>query len=989
MISETPRRGGDRWLDAHLRLQASDVEHARRTWTRSRERIVRGGEEAARAPNSNAGMAKLSDVRGRYQMLHRLAFETDRLIREHRSPDPVETLYALDPHLLRVHSEYWEPSNAASLDFLRDEWSDAEQKDRQEFLVFLLSRIFQTENVICLEAGRDEIGVQLAYFLDDKTAEPGKDQGKSGPAKDQELRRFSDAILEIQHTTKFSDKLNWSSKQISDFIWSKFDALVRLGGIPLMTQRYSARRLVDVLKKARLTAAFTALRKARPHEHQQIRRAEALFRRFLADAARLREARSGFFNAYTLYVRSTHFVGGSHFATEKKSELRAGEVANIHALFELHLLNTCLSESGVLARLRYVTPSALLYSFVSGFAPGKINVELVHPRQVLVNPEDSDLESFTVMQPANAFVRGIASDGSISVHELDAYERAFVGPVRATRVKNTLADLDTPADRESMLAIIREFASDHDETLGPEVREALGDLSSRLALTSDSVQRALESQAPHRFDEGFQAYREFSRDFPKASGRNRVLIRAFGHDPSEDGSRSVPRLVCIPIGGGFRNIFKIYNTSVINSLHARFKGREQATTITELLDGVEGAVSGSTGKTEAENREIAALRNFMRAVYATSAREWTLALTFGDRALRALEPTRRTTFPERPLGNTAEGRRHLMAQEIYLLQHFCKRGIAASGDKLSRRQRWLKLAGIDLFKSAEATQAVNDTKSHQMAFDPNSVRQALAAMALLLEWMMLKAERRATKTKLWADPFDGPILPLPYDSRMAWHGLNVAGRTLESYWSDAGRALRFIHADLDLLCQRVAEMEHAATETEEHSRAFWRYINLKAHSLRFLLNLTVDLGVFAPITALTAAPADLHRFSGLLSDHAAFVGQTHLADPEASAPPRLPNPFARFLHDASRHALVVNTSAKDPPRKDEVQLARAADLLSILQHHHQLSDNGFAKSVSRRFLKKYGGDTAARLREVADMLDREMRDPETTDWTEEDLDPPP
>lgn len=968
-------------LDPHAVLIAEQG------WRRTYTSLLRGAGPNAKRPKAI--------VRDRYSIIRRLSEEARRLIQTSTAPDDVAVLYAIDPHLITSYCEYWNDSKFQNFDFLSTEWGKDEQDKRVEFRTYLLSSILRISNLICLEEGRVELGHHVAFYNNYDAENASIDTAT-------QVAEVEKALKQIEATARASEHLNLPKEDISKFIWNQFSALVSAAGIPEMQQRLASARLSQVLGGRHMKGKFFALRDAAKRDQDpvnaiaRVNRAEALFQRISRNPDQFRTARDSFFRAYSSYLDIVSGADPENDVAGAASMSSLGNHANMNALFELHLLNTCLSECGASARIKYITDSAPIYDFVAHFPPDGVNVELVHPRHVFIFENKLTPENLAryqhLLSNQSAVIPSIRTGNQITQEHIDEFEDTFRDLIREFRSTYVFAPISESHNREAIARAIIGFGAEHDVPGTGRMLEILSHIADSLKSASDAVFSEYSKVAEDRFNYNYGVYRTFSRDINHVTGRTHLLVRSFGAEPSAVPEDSVPRLVCIPTSGKYRNIFKIYNTTAINHIYRKYYGAVQAVSLSDILVAVEKVISApSSEKADAlsnEEREAVTLLYFMRAIYAASDREWMLASMFTEKAaeLLALAEPLATTSATLPLGNTPEGRRQLMAQEIFLLQHFARRGVASSMERAARRRRWLKLAARDLHASATATQSIDDSRSFSTAWNPNTVRQALTAAALLIEWAALRTSRLEAGRPIKLDGEETPLLPVAASDDVAWRELDMAGRTLESYWSDP-EAVAKITRDVEILLERieitardVASRAKAKPEqplrreppqssadgaADEHSAEFWRYIYIKAISCRLLIALAHKLGALGDAKIDELTYVDLMQYREDIEEHVEFAEQKWPLDSVSEPSDHVQNPFTRFLSQALLYIHEIENS-HFPDIETEVTLT--LDLLLMKRMHYELSDFGFPRSISQRFFSKYGARAANSLRKVANEL---------------------
>lgn len=906
-----------------------------------------------------------SKVRKKYLSIKRLTDEARKITLLESAPDDIQIVYAIDPHLISGYCRYWK-DRFASFDFVATEWRRTEGKERKEFIVFLLGAILRMRELICLEAGRQEIADMLAYFIDEQV---------EAEEKTPDVQMFEEALTVLLNES--GPGANHDQRQASKAIWERFEALVGAGGIPLMQQSLAVARLAGVLRSGRLRASFAALRskleKEGAEQLERLRRAEALFRAFQANQDRTREARSRLYEAYLAFADVSNLGSADFIVSQESAKLRPGEYSNIDALFEMHLLNICLSDADVKARVHYITDSPVMYNFVHALSRNEFNVELVHPRHVFVFENQPTAENFAryqqILVGPNAFAHAVPKDGSIKLSELQRFESTFKGLLRDVRATYSFAQVDSADSREATARVINNFAArfGSDAVLAKlaEVTGRLNRISDKLEETSGTVEQLFIETADMRSSQSFAAYKKFVEEMPARNRANMVLVRVFG----EDGGGVTPRVVCIPVSGGYRNLFKIYDPEIVRRVRAEAGGIVQLNSITDLLGLVEDSAPGAKKRPLAEAE---ALVEFARAAYAAADREWLLSISFTQSGLRLLGLDSQTMGDDpwpQARGGTEEARRRFLIQEAALLQHFSRRGVAANLETLARRQRRMRMAANDLRLSAFATQSIDDANSYDTEFEPNSVRQALAAMALIIEWLVLRETRTASGRAVKPAELSTKILPPAVGPHIVWHGLTVANMTLDDYWNDP-ESIGVLAHDLTILAQRV-EMIYSRLKLGDgsgHSAEFWRYINIRTLSLRALLSVLQSLEML-PGDPTRYRPVEIRYLRDLLGAHTRFIAAHAAASDTPSGDSDRFHPFASFLIDTLEF---LSAREREDSGFDETT-ERSRAFFAISGHHNSLSQNGFPRLVSQTFISRYGAEVAGKLKRYVETLERESR----------------
>jgi hypothetical protein len=932
-------------IDARLPVAA--VAEAREQWQRTAKAIAAGVRE-------NRQVSPV-ELRRRYNSIRRLTGEARRMMLLSAAESDVSVRYAIDPHLISYYCTYWDDRGARDFDFLDGEWTSDEARERTRYFVHLVGSILRLPNLLCLNAGKTEIGQMLAGFLNEPPlgAKPASD-------KEEHLESFEKALEEIRSTAEVSRLLQVNPDQISGFILDKFEALITAGSIPLMQQQLSAARLIQVLKSGTLKAPIPALiETVTANQRQHLFYSRRLLDKFNRDDKASRAARLSFYRAYAWFVEDTQLREGR--LSSDLSKLRPGEILNIEALLELHLIGLALELSDVPVRLQYITSSSALFAFASVFSPSDLKVELVHPRNVFFFDQNGDgTEEFpAVLGAPNAFVDAVAEDGVVRLAEIERFERDYVDLLRKVRSTYSFATVDSSRERGDLVTVMADFARAQKGHRRSSLEQKLAGISTHLETSSAQVKEAFALTAPELNVRGFDAYMAFV-DQLAGERRHMVMVRKFGAP-----SAGVERVVCLLIGGGFRHIVKLYDSHAADLLGADLTS-VKAITLSQFVDLMRDAPSNGAGQGDGsvnESRVAVALPSFVRAVYALADREWLLAQTFFDVAIDKLS-SGGTTEPLVP-SSSKEGRRRLMLHEALLLRHYARRGIAAHHEVDRRRERWYDLAGGDLRNAAEILITVEDESGYTTKYEPNSVRIALGAFGLIAEGLCLQVSEEPA---LQAGRLLRELLPRTEEKKIAWYELVSVMEPPKG--GDPSPLHPAFSDDIDELNARILTILQGLVKTpdqQRHSVEFWRFIAIRALEIRLLVDLVAKLQGLE-LTLRDPSVEVAAHLESLLADHESFVRELSTGSDvkgEAAAPI---HPFSHLLIAAHR-LLNMAEEGGDEKMIEARKLVRAELLLVIARLHDGLGSGGFPQSISRRILSRFGPEMADELRSLADRLE--------------------
>lgn len=944
-----------------LSIPNSAIREASRRWAGTSEELE-NGLESKHGAAKRGGKHRFEKLRDRYISIARYCEDAQRLISFHsladksQSPDDLtqqSEILAIDPHLLHGYSDPWDLTNFTAFYYFPKQG----ELDLQ-LPMFTYSSLFHKKPMI-LDAGRTELSEMLSYFL--KKAEGG---GGGAPDGDE------------LNLPKFFKDLEEEFGQESDSIVDASEAFKRLmlaGGKPQLKQQLALARLVGVMKRDTFLPPELAISSALDGEENDEHRLKiSAYLRFVRNnPAILNDIRSSFSAAYREFRHKSELPSAVTTETDFNSPLRIGEMYDLDAIMEVHVLNTCLQIAEIPVQVNYVTLSSRMYGFIRQFDRSVVRVPLLHPRSASMfhNSKIFDLhkeEMARVVAGAIAFGGSIPENGAITEEKIENFQTEYTSSMESTGNTFTHALADAKDERDFMINSIAMLVKEgsREEAIWKRVE---GSFHNKLERQVTDTGALYSKNSQSLAEDGWSAYRDFATEGSRGQQPS-VLVRRFS-DPEND----VNRLAILPVGGAYRYLFTIHNSKVMAAFEQVPTDSFQSMPLKEILSKIETALD-SKGPDSNQTQKNEAIMYFVRAVFAASHGQWALAeslATQADEKLILEEDTGLERLEEAFLARVKQCK-----VEVLFLRHMCRRALSYSNGPGPRRNQWLKKSAKDLCESAALTCTIDPKFSGvKTKIDPTSVRQALAAFGLQIEWLT-KQEGQMESEPLDCLP-SGEQKPL-----FVWTGLNLSGSGVVQN-----------RAGFRMAGQRVLEQVQEAYYSvvaggaEEHSKENWRYLLLRAHTMLLTLDACVDTGLdwkkYGDPPDDLKFETKLQAISDLWAEHEVWErscpaikldaepaikldaeeGKTSeakeggaAADDSGPVSPRSKNPFAAALLAAARVRLNVledRTDVENSVWKVSDPAAFLRDFSSMDTYCNELNAFGFPRKVIRAVKKKY------------------------------------
>ena len=897
---------------------------------------------------------------------------------------PDHQIFVPDAHLFQAFSDRSSSprdihNNHAGFSFIADENLDASAATNDDrYRLFVYDSIFKDENVSLIEASRKELATTLGYLHDVALQESATKVSRQ------------DGVVELLGGL-FSA---WFSAKVTRREFNPveaFNKLMAVAGAPLAKQRLVFARFITAIKHGNFLPAEAAVLRALGIEGQALRQETLDFSRILRltrnNPAVIAASRNQIHKFYEDFREVTSYLGIREQTDQDHNLLRGGELLDLLAIHEIHVLNTCLEFCGLPCRFRYCTTSNRIFDFVRMFDRKNLRVPLVHPRNAFLYRNKKMFSKHVhdfrhIVSHAVAGGRSMDIKGerlSVAIRDFSKKHRSIVELVKydfthavadeeserrllLKVISTTLELLETPSKEQEQQrsSIINEL----DKKLGSQVERVKSDIKRR---SSD-----LEVQAR-------EVYESYLR--PKTSQAS-VITRT--HLPSETNHS---RIVCLPTSGSYRRMFVVHQTPSMAKASTLKDPSESLMSFDDLIASVkESHVDSLPGSqsNSLHDRIVRSITMYLQALIAASNRDWTLVNSIIEQAHEALRDKNDKRenndtkwkyfgFEKSELvgaGSWLKAKAMLHDQEILFLSNFCKRALSESSGSQQRRVSWLRRSRLDLSKSAELTLDIpRALAKFQTRLNPVSCRQTLAAIGLATEWLVQIQENKlhslSTTRQLTLEAVLPSCLKCEDAESIAWQGLDVISLPIQSE-SDA---IDFYIAAVELVNRLQKCYEDVCRHQNSHSAYFWRYKLLRAYSLKYLLVACVECDLVnfdkTRLASTVVDPNDLQKLQGLLEEERTFLSAKKVYDrvPEKdetleltqSEPSQADNApflmsmvtFAKLHHNAGNSWQELTTLVV----RDRDKFVR--DYLALKADCHRLDPFGFPRRIVRAVKDRY------------------------------------
>lgn len=926
-----------------LLLSKNSIAAAKTAWSATSTEVVSGlTDRDGRRPT----FSNYVELKDRYLSIARYCVDANRLISFHagREDASFNELMAIDPHLMRAYAESWDPNSHTGFFFLNSEAPTSWDNEAQRFPIFTYTTNFSTVSPIILDAGRSEVSGQLAYFT--KVA-----------AGEEVAAKRADEPMDIGQFLGELESSFLIDKSSEEDLQSAFERLVLAGGAPQMKQQLALSRLIGLMKREAFLPPEMAIRnECTGGEYSSELDFFSARMRFLRNnPAFLNPVRQQITSAYQEFKKTEEYIpqcAELRGFQKWEGELRGGELDDLNALIEVHILNSCLRLCGLPVQVNYVTLSLRMFNFVRQFNDNEFRVPLLHPRSAMMLHSsqlfDQHKDEMTrVVTNAIAFASAIPKNKTITHGEIDRFDNDFGDALKSTRNTFLHSAADTPDERERMIHAIDRIVGKSEENHKNKWREIRVELSSQLSSQVESVGTLFSEESSSLANSAWYAYRDFATNKERNENIN-VFIRIF-RDHNGNGAR----LVVMPLEGPYRYAFIVHNAETVKLFERENDDQFKKISIGEFLSVIDGK-EPLNGTDDIVDCKRDAIRFFARAIFSASHSQWPLAESLSTQAIEMLEGFDLKTAGDNSENDAIKVRAQLMLQELYFLRHLCRRAVAQSSDPYRGKSSWLKRASKDLRESSRLTIVVpKEYAPYETATNPVSLRQALAAVGLEIEWLVNTSHRKLPKQPL-------EVLEPTQNPEIAWADEDfVEGRA-----AYPGSALfEFAKTIRDKINHiRTSLLEG---ETSKHKEEDWRYLLLRSEVMILLIRACVDADLL-PAEFINGdkdsdTSEEILKIAQEFDRHRDWIEVRRSGD-EYFDVERSPNPFLSALISAAnirqRVSYDVNSQRWLVDNPSELLAAFA----KMDGNCNSLDPRGFPRAVIRAIKKKYAPALCAHIR---------------------------
>lgn len=817
------------------------------------------------------------------------------------SPDPEASysrkILAVDPHIISAYCEFWDPGSHTGFEFLKRE-IDTDENELNNYRLFVYASLLTGTDLALLDPARGEISKMLAYFFQHQ----GAARNSEPTLTDRELfDALKNADLAGNIYRHGESRLAYLHQKAIDLATTKAGAAGQ--------QMLSLARLTRILEDGRFYQSEDLVRHAlgdalKDDEEEKIGRFAALIRAVRARPDFANDSLIALDEAYRQFRATDYLTGQTAPERQHHRSLRPGEMHDLAIINELNIVNQALRLCGVDAELYYVTLSTRMYNFLSGFAKTDILAPIIHPRTALIYQEnklarDQKIALDAALSSPIAFGHGMKLDQIVRPSEIDKFTADMGTILTATRETfsySVLAKIDGLDQFISTFEHI--FAECPDPVVKADYPELIASLRENLDKITDDVGSIYRDVVIESlFEKTYIAYEAFSHQFLKDQY---VAIRKFEH-------QGVTRYTAIPVTRGYRHMFFIHNSFIDEALKGKITSDTKRMTMSQLLTTVRAAIDNELTKAATDSSGYAkaiAARAFVRALYAACKGEWNLVQSMASAGLRSLNLSENSDLAAVPSADVARG--HLLAQELHFLDHLAERALAESSANSGQHRSRLSRAVASLHRSSKVSAGLPKCFApFSTPYSPMSIRDALAAIGLLIEWNMKGVWRQATPR----DNHLPALLTATTNPEIAWQGLEIL-TTDTNRPSDpegvAEFATQVIAASAQLIERAKACHDHvSASHQELHSKSMWSYLVLRAHTMHLTALHARDLPRGRYYRGLDSDA--LRNICQIRDDHSIFIANCPILPEDEFAP-----------HYGSKHAKAGKTQDSGAPTSEQV-----------------------------------------------------------------------
>lgn len=862
--------------------------------------------------------------------------------------------------------------------FLSSENIDASSnEDDDRYRLFVYDSIFKDENVSLTEASRTELTRTMSYLHD-----VALDEAAVKISRQDGVARLLDSLYHSWFVARITNK------EFNPL--EAFNRLMSLAGGPLARQRLAFARFIEAIKRGKFQSPELSVARALAEHREEFSEELVVFSNLLRlsrnNPSIVAASRAGLHQSYEEFLVGSNLETNRPLATQR-TRFRGGELFDLMAIHELHVLNTFLEVAGLPCRFRYVTMSKRIFDFLRMFDRKHLRVPLVHPRNAFLYRNKSvfseHVQDFRhLLSHTVASGRSIQTNHDISTVELDDFEGKSIEIIKLVKHDFTHAVADKQSEREMLIGVLNTTLSmlenpteEQKEKKNRIAMELIQQLKAQVdGAKSDigNVSNSLETMAREAYE---------SHLAPMTNSAHLITRTYHADDPNTS------RIVCLPTSGSYRHLFVVHQTPDMAAKSIMTQSSVSMMSFKNMKEAVEKTTIGKETNPRSNKLEDRLKRSivlFLHSHVAGSNKDWTLANSTIEQSHEALRDAKDKKTDNGTMWNYfgfskdalagedvwLKAKAMLQDQEILYFSQFCKRALSESSGSVQRRESWLRRARLDLNESAQRTlQVPRHLANFDSSINPVSVRQSLAAIGLAVEWLVhVNDVSRNTMSRRGQRELEA-ILPSTGNSidakAFAWYHIEILSHPIGGK-NDALEILEAIQILVDRI--RVCYTE-ILVEPKDHSPFFWRYLLLRAISLKFFLMACIDCGLVHFDLERSGEPLvkeeDLAEMQNMLAlndgDYISLISQgkakiTAIDDSNDVVDDqfKLNFPFLRAMLSYAKLRMISGNTAGPPNRK---MVANQSDLLEeyarLVKVCHRLDPFGFSRRVVRAIKDRY------------------------------------
>ena len=926
----------------------------------------------------------------RYSQIKRLCNEAEEIIAEHGTGDSQSTSYALDPHIISSYAELTEEQYDNDLNFLDNEWDYSKDVSKDEYCEFLYSALFREPKFYCTESAREEIAHHYSYLHSYQTKEKARDLPRAEQISDLKQREKSAMALATQiedmvTRKKTIERFSFKDEQINNFVQDRFNELVSTSTARGLSNRFALIRFQKAMGGCKLIMGLSHFKdKLNDRELNSVREILSVITKRTAEN---QAAKNRLWSANKIFEKLRYGRG---------RDTSSGTEFNLNAIFEINTLNVIFELLGIDHNLKYLSPSSRVFTFLSGFPQGAINCKMVHPRNYFYFERAGEFENYRpqfemFVSSFSAFTNRIRSiDGKVSANELEDFKDKFSENLNVLRDVSSFlatADENTIHATGGKYGYVPHAVNNYFDALNKTYEELghpvpdysakaielIGELSGTLEIGADKSREGLRKLFEDTQDSIIKSIEEITLQNEENTREenshklNHIAVRTIR---KKNGTTS-ERLTCIPLNGGYRYMFSIHNSQILELLDGEVSDKPKIYKTTEFLELVrtdcERLIS-SEGATELEKLKASALKKFIRGFYAASHKDWRLADVIATQAIDEMGQSE-LNVP----------RAHLIKQELLFFVHFMKRAAAQQAPSITKKMKLLSQASVKLNESSKLSIGLKkEDLFYSSEVNPLSIKQALAMAGLKIEWLVGATELNRRQLNFFNYNNIGMLqgLPKTMQNDLVWSESSIFSNTISAKMTE--QEIIISCDGLEVALQGLMENIITAINSLNgvtHSKVFWQYLVTRCFGMLRFLQICREVG-FLPqgekIDISKQWSEYFHCLDGFVESMLNAEQDNDSSYDYIESPLNGALQSLRDLEEAKRQ--YEENSEKIDKYEHVAEMLRA--LGNLDNNCYRLQTDGLPRSVFRAVKKRYASKLIEDLDDVSSMIKNTIIQPD-------------